>query len=67
MTAAPSLLGQCTMMNSTNSDEPAIITADEARGALSPSETSSGDSLMPMLIGGVVMIVVAPIVVMIFV
>jgi hypothetical protein len=61
------LLGKCIMVDSKNSDEPVTVTADEARGALSPGEGSSGDTLMPMLIGGLVLIVVAVIIVMIFV
>jgi hypothetical protein len=55
------------MVDPKNSDEPATVTADAARGALSPGESSSGDTLLPMLIGGLVLIVVAVIVVMIFV
>lgn len=37
---------------------PIIVTADSARGALGPDETSSGDSLLPMLVGGLVLVVV---------
>lgn len=44
--------------------KPVIITTDDARGALGPSETSRGDTLLPMLIGGIVLIVIALIVVM---
>ncbi len=38
-------------------DKPVIVDADEARGALAPEETSKGDTLLPMLIGGLVLIV----------
>lgn len=36
-----------------------IVTTDDARGALGPSETSRGDTLLPMLIGGLVLIVIS--------
>ena len=48
-------------------DEPVTMTVDEARGALSSNETSFGDTLIPMLIGGLVLTVVGVIVVMMFV
>ena len=35
-----------------------IITTDDARGALGPSEISRGGTLLPMLIGGLVLIVI---------
>jgi hypothetical protein len=40
-----------------------IVTPNDARGALGPSETSRGDTLLPMLIGGLVLIVIALLVV----
>ena len=40
-----------------------IITTDDARGALGPSETSRGDTLLPMLIGGLVLCVIGLLVV----
>lgn len=56
------------MIDSDNSDdEPVSVTVDEVRGALSPNETSFGDTLVPMLIGGLVLTVVGVIVVMMFV
>jgi len=47
--------------------KPVIVTSDDARGALGPGETSRGDTLVPMLIGGLVLIVIVMIVVMILV
>jgi hypothetical protein len=35
-----------------------VIVTDDARGALGPSETSRGDTLLPMLIGGLVLVVI---------
>ena len=55
------------MVDPKDIDEPVIVTADEARGALSPSEISFGDTLLPMLIGGSALIIVAGVVVMMFV
>jgi hypothetical protein len=56
------------MFDSKNSgEEPANITVDEARGALSSNKTSFGDTLIPMLIGSLVLAVVGVIVVMMFV
>lgn len=56
------------MIDSDNSDdEPVTMTVDEARGALSPNEASFGDTLIPMLIGGLVLTVVGVILVMMFV
>jgi len=40
-----------------------FVTTDDARGALGPSETSRGDTLVPMLIGGLVLIVISLLVV----
>lgn len=37
---------------------PMIVAADAARGALGPDETSRGDTLLPMLIGGLVLVMV---------
>lgn len=37
---------------------PIIVTANSARGALGPDETSLGDTLLPMLIGGLILAVV---------
>ena len=43
-----------------------MITDDEARGALSSQETSKGDTLLPMLIAGLVLIVAGMAIVMLF-
>jgi hypothetical protein len=64
--AGHTVLRKCTMADSKKATSQITITANEARGALSPGETSFGDTLVPMLIGGLVLIVVASIVVMIF-
>ena len=40
-----------------------IITTDDARGARGPSEISRGGTLLPMLIGGLVLIVIGLVVV----
>lgn len=40
------------------------VTADSARGALGPDKTSHGDSLLPMLIGGLILVVVGMIAVL---
>lgn len=45
--------------------KPVVVTADDARDALGPSETSRGDTLVPMLIGGLVLIVIGIVVVLI--
>lgn len=37
---------------------PTSISSDHARGSLSPEEGSRGDTLLPMLVGGLVLIVV---------
>ena len=55
------------LKNTDEPDESVTITADEARDALSPGETSFGDTLVPMLIGSLVLTVVGVIVVMMFV
>jgi uncharacterized protein (DUF2062 family) len=34
------------------------VAADNARGALGPEETSWGDTLMPMLVGGLMLSVI---------
>ncbi len=42
------------------SDPPATaIASDDARGSLSPEEGSRGDTLLPMLVGGLLLIVLA--------
>ena len=46
--------------------KPITISGDDARGALSPDKTSSGDTLVPMLVGGLVVIVVGIIAVVMF-
>ena len=51
------------MVDDDKSPKPVIISVDDARGALGPKETSWGDTLLPMLIGGLVLIVVGLIVV----
>lgn len=43
--------------------KPITISTDDARGALGPRETSRGDTLMPMLVGGLILIVVGMVVV----
>ena len=43
--------------------KPVIVTTDDARGALGPSETSRGDTLLPMFIGGLVLFVIGLLVV----
>ena len=45
------------------SDPPVIIKTDDARGALGPRETSWGDTLLPMLIGGLILCIVGGIIV----
>jgi hypothetical protein len=45
--------------------KPVIVTADDARDALGPSETSRGDTLIPTLVGGLVLIVIGIIIVLI--
>lgn len=47
--------------------KPVTVTTDDARGSLGPGETSRGDTLVPMLIGGLVLIVIGLIVVAIIV
>lgn len=47
--------------------DPVIVAADDARGALGPTETSRGDTLVPMLIGGLVLIVIGIVVVLLVV
>jgi len=42
--------------------KPVNITSDDARGALGPGETSRGNTLVPMLVGGLVLIVIGVIV-----
>ena len=49
------------------SAKPVITTSDDARGALGPEKTSRGDTLVPMLVGGLVLVVIGMIVVMMFV
>jgi hypothetical protein len=46
---------------------PIIVTANSARGALGPDETTLGDTLLPMLIGGLVLAVLGLIVAMLLV
>jgi hypothetical protein len=40
-----------------DSDPAPTISSDHARGSLSPEEGSRGDTLLPMLVGGLVLIV----------
>lgn len=47
--------------------KPVTVTSDGARGALGPGETSRGDTLVPMLIGSLVLIVIGVIVAVILV
>ena len=42
---------------------PVVIKTDDARGALGPGETSWGDTLLPMLIGGLLLCIVGGIIV----
>ncbi len=44
-------------------DKPVIVSTDEARGALSPEEVPRSATLLPMLIGSLVLIVIGMIVV----
>lgn len=46
------------------SEKPIIISSDDARGALGPKETTRGATLLPMLVGSLVLIVVGIAVVM---
>ena len=45
-------------------NEPEIIAEDNARGARSAEKTSAGDTLVPMLVGGLVLVVLGLIVLM---
>lgn len=45
---------------------PVIIAADDARGALSSDKIAWGDTLIPMLVGGLLLIVVGMIAVVVF-
>ena len=38
--------------------DPVIVAAHDARGALGSTETSRGDTLVPMLVGGLVLVVI---------
>ena len=51
------------MTEANNDDEQIIISSDDARGGLGAEEGTSGDTLLPMLIGGLVLTVVGVIVV----
>ena len=50
-----------------NEDEQKVISTDDARGALSPEEVTAGDTLLPMLIGGLVLTILGIIVVLLIV
>ena len=47
-------------------DKPIIIAEDDARGALSSDKISWGDTLFPMLVGGLVLIIVGMIAVAVY-
>lgn len=44
-------------------DPPVVIATNDARGARGPGETSRGDTLLPMLIGGLLLCIVGGIIV----
>jgi len=44
-------------------DKPVIVSTDEARGALGPEEVPRSATLLPMLIGSLILIVIGMIVV----
>lgn len=46
------------MDNADNDQKPIVVSSADARGGLDPEEDNSGDTLLPMLIGGLVLIVV---------
>ena len=52
------------MAEPNNEREQIVISTDDARGAQGPGRVTVGDTLLPMLIGGLVLVVVALIVVM---
>lgn len=55
-------------MAESNKDEEQIhISADAARGGLGTEKVSSGDTLLPMLVGGLALIVIGVIVVLMIV
>jgi hypothetical protein len=47
-----------------NNDERITITADDARGSLGPNRGTVGDTLLPMLIGMIVLTIVGVFVVL---
>lgn len=49
-----------------HNDKPIIIAADDARGALSSDKISRGATLVPMLVGGLILIVVGMIAVALY-
>lgn len=46
------------MDNADNDQKPIVISSADARGGQDPEEGNSGDTLLPMLIGGLVLIAV---------
>ena len=44
-------------------DPPVVIKTDAARGALGPSDTAWGATLLPMLIGGLILCIIGGIIV----
>ena len=54
------------MAASKNSNEPIVISANDARGALGPKDGTLGDTLLPMLIGVIVFAAVGIFVVAMF-
>ena len=54
------------MAVSKNDHEPIVISANDARGALGPKDGTWGDTLLPMLIGVIVLSVVGIFVVAMF-
>ena len=54
------------MVDPDKGDKPVVIKSDDTRGALSADKTSRGDTLLPMLIGGLALCIVGIIVVFVF-
>ena len=48
-------------------DRPVVIKTDDARGALGPSDTPRGATLVPMLVGGLILCIVGFIIVALWV
>ncbi len=55
------------MTKAKNEEEQIVISTDDARGGLSPEEVTASDTLLPMLIGGLALIILGIILILVII